>query len=327
MSARAGARRRSTVAFRVAAGPRQGFGHLVRATVLARRLGVTSVVSPRGGAAAARIARSLGCRVVRGRPADVLRASGAGLLVLDDPVTHAARPWRLAAARAGVPVASLHDLGRGHVAADLTVDGSLSRRRGTPRATLCGPAFCILDPRVRRSRRPGRRPQVVIALGGGPRATAGRRLARAIRRRRPDVTVHVAPGFVRPITGEQRRRVDGPMSPARLLDELARATVAITGGGVTLYEACAMGVPVVAVAVVAGQRPTVRAFVRRRLAVAGGEGGTMERRAASAVLRLLDDPRRRRSLSREGRRRFDGLGAVRVAAALRALMRRDRREP
>ena len=58
-----------------------------------------------------------------------------------------------------------------------------------------------------------------------------------------------------------------------LHDELARAGVAVVGGGVSLYEACAHGVAAVGVPVVAAQRPTVAAFV------------TAARRAADAAAR------------------------------------------
>jgi spore coat polysaccharide biosynthesis predicted glycosyltransferase SpsG len=110
--------------------------------------------------------------------------------------------------------------------------------------------------------------------------------------------------------------------------------VAIVAGGVTLYEACALGVPVVAVALNAAQHVTIRAVARRGAAVDAGSVATRPGRSAAAsgfrrsktiervareVDRLLRDPAARRRMALAGRRLVDGRGAARVAARLRQL--------
>ena len=52
--------------------------------------------------------------------------------------------------------------------------------------------------------------------------------------------------------------------------DLAACDVAVVAGGVTLYEACAVGVPVVALAVVAAQRPAIADFAVRGAAIDAG---------------------------------------------------------
>ena len=80
---------------------------------------------------------------------------------------------------------------------------------------------------------------------------------------------------------------------------LAQATVAVVAGGTTLYEACALGTPVVAVPVVPGQTTTVRRFVRAGLAAGvRGRGRRAARtrgagRSPVAALDLLADASRR----------------------------------
>ena len=54
-----------TVVFHVAAGPRLGFGHLVRCRSLARALGVTPRAWVRGSAATRASARAMGGEVLR----------------------------------------------------------------------------------------------------------------------------------------------------------------------------------------------------------------------------------------------------------------------
>ena len=81
--------------------------------------------------------------------------------------------------------------------------------------------------------------------------------------------------------------------------------------------------PVVAVAVVASQQPTVRALARCLAVVDGGRLGPAgaERRVAGQASRLLAAPAQQRRLAAAGRRLVDGRGAARVAAAIRSLAR------
>jgi spore coat polysaccharide biosynthesis predicted glycosyltransferase SpsG len=98
---------------------------------------------------------------------------------------------------------------------------------------------------------------------------------------------------------------------------LASASAAVLAGGVTVYEAAALGVPVVAIPVVPAQAPTVRALSRAGVTVEA----TSAAAAAGAVARLMASPRLRRSMGERGAALVDGRGAGRVARHLRALMK------
>jgi spore coat polysaccharide biosynthesis predicted glycosyltransferase SpsG len=99
--------------------------------------------------------------------------------------------------------------------------------------------------------------------------------------------------------------------------------VAVVAGGVTLYEACALGVPAVALAVVPAQRAAIRAFARRG-AVLDARSSSPSRNvadiAAAQVVRLVEEPERRLALARRARTLVDGKGAVRVAGRIRSLL-------
>src|SRR5205085_4887410 len=90
---------------RVAAGPRLGYGHLMRMRSLVEHLGMPVAVSVRGGRAAVRAAVSMGLRVIRKRA----RIDRADLLIVDDPNVKYGRPWIERARRAGVATVSVHD--------------------------------------------------------------------------------------------------------------------------------------------------------------------------------------------------------------------------
>jgi spore coat polysaccharide biosynthesis predicted glycosyltransferase SpsG len=314
------------VLFRVAAGPRVGFGHLVRCRSLARALGITPCGSVRGGAATRGAASAMGWSLAPTSSAKALAAK-PDVLVVDDPSAAHASVWVRAARKAGVPVAAIHDLGRGRVDADLSIDGSVLPGRALHAArALTGPDHMILDPavlttRLRRTKAPAL--HVLIALGGGSHVyQLASRIARAIAARVPDVRIRAAAGFAVP-----RRQPALPCgrwiaAPDGLAHELSRATVAVVSGGVTLYEACALGVPAVAVAVTAAQHRTIARIARRGAAVDGGRpplhDSTIDR-IADAVARLVRDARGRRQLSVSGRRLVDGRGAFRVADRVREL--------
>ena len=87
-----------------------------------------------------------------------------------------------------------------------------------------------------------------------------------------------------------------------LAEQLSVASVAVVAGGVTLYEACALGVPVVAVALNAAQHVTIRAVARRGAAVDAGSvaSGSGRRALASGFSRSTAASRVSRSTAASG---------------------------
>jgi spore coat polysaccharide biosynthesis predicted glycosyltransferase SpsG len=323
-----GARPRRCVV-RVAAGPRVGYGHLMRARALAQHLAMQVSLSVRGGTAAARAATSLGLQLTTD-PAPLERAD---LLVVDDPSLRHGRPWIARAKRAGVPSVSVHDCVPAHDA-DLVICGSIGvdeiQAAGT---VLNGPQFYLLDRRIRTalrnrwSRTSARPLRVLVALGGGHHVRRiARQLVPAIRRYSSDVSISVAAGFSR---GRRPTLRGARWLSARtgLTQALVDCDVAIVAGGVTLYEACALGTPAVAMAVVPSQRRAILEFAVRGALIDAGLASDMAiDRAARGVARLLGDERRRRMTATRARQLVDGLGARRAAEQIQAMLARGARQ-
>jgi spore coat polysaccharide biosynthesis predicted glycosyltransferase SpsG len=222
----------------------------------------------------------------------------------------------------GCRVASIHDLGLGCLDADLVIDGSVTDHARVDRhRSLTGLRYAVIDPAYasapRRPRRPRRAAlRVLVALGGGPRRRLALAIARAVAARVPRAIVRVAGG----LAGDTTRRADpgpawtGPLDG--LHRELSACDIAVVGGGVSLYEACAARVAPVAVAVVAAQRPTVAGFAR----LGACRGTTSGRPNADALARvvatLAADAVGRVRLAQRARRLVDGGGAIRVATVL-----------
>ena len=311
------------VLFVAAGGARRGFGHLVRSVSFARALGVRPLIAVLGRRSVVDAALALGADVVAEPVPGIIGRLRPDVVIIDDPIARRARLWIAAARRAGALVVTVHDLGIGCRESDLVIDGSITRARRGPRgsAALTGSRYAVLDPRVGaaaaspRRRTSGRR--VVIALGGGPRLRLAGAIAEAIVAAEPDAEVRVASGFVvapRPASSN----VVWIGASRGLASELREASVAVVGGGVSLYEACALGVPTVGVPVVAGQVPTVRAFARKG-AVISAPFGASAAAVAGRTVALLNNHSRQRALARRARSLVDGRGATRAAAAVTAL--------
>ncbi len=321
-------RRSPCVVFVAAAGPRLGYGHLLRCGALADALGVRRQLVLHGSTATLHRAIALGWVVHRGP--DLLAWLAPDLVVVDDPSVARVSRWVRRARTLELPVATIRDGRSGAAPGDLVIDGSFvtAPRRDSRRLTGVGAA--ILRPEITRlrSKAPARRAnRVVIALGGGGHVQRlGVELARAVAHRLPHASVEVAAGFTagpRSAALPPRCHWAPPASLARLL---ATAAVAVVGGGVTMYEACALAAPAVAWPVVAAQRPAVRAAAAAG-AVHDASGRWRQAspaQVAEAVARLLADPPAAASLGRQAGRLVDGGGAWRVAIRLRALIDRSR---
>jgi spore coat polysaccharide biosynthesis predicted glycosyltransferase SpsG len=247
------------------------------------------------------------------------------LVVVDDPSTREGARWVRLARAARIPVVVVADGGTTVSGADLVVDGSFATRGSHRAERLAGPDFAMLKvrPGARRLHAGARDGgPVFIALGGGAHVRRlGAAIARAIARRVPGVRVDLARGFTvegnAPALPPRCRWVSAPDG---LEDRLTTAAVAVVAGGITLYEACALGAPVVAVPVVAAQRRAIAAAASAGVAMAvtaRGESRIAEA-AAAMVARLLKTPTAAAEQSQRARRLVDGLGASRVAARIRA---------
>ncbi len=314
-------RRSPYVLFATAAGPSMGFGHLVRAGHLAAQMEVRREMALRGPAVAIDAALGLGWTVHRGSPSQ-LAATMPDLIVVDDPSAVERRRWVRAARRLGVLVATIHDGSLHDTRSDVMLDGSFMAASVANLTANVGPSFAIVDPaiaerRARPSRR--RRRHVLVALGGGRHVrTFGVRIACELIGLAPDATVDLAAGFAAagplPELPAGCRWLTGQRS---LVDALASTTVCVIAGGVTLYEACALGTPIVAVPIVPGQQPAARSAARQRLAVVATVTS-----AAAKARHLLDSPTRAAAMGRRASRAIDGRGTTRAAGILCALLAR-----
>jgi len=178
---------------------------------------------------------------------------------------------------------------------------------------LLGPEYALLDPGFgsppRRSLRDDVR-RVLVTLGGDPPADALAAAVRAVRRAAPAAAIDLALGpFAQALDG-----TGNGVTAHRGLDSLRElmlgADLAVTGGGMTLYECLATGVPAVGICLADNQRANVDALSQAGLILGA------EHSLENAVRRLATDSALRRAMSARGRQVVDGRGAARVADAI-----------
>jgi spore coat polysaccharide biosynthesis predicted glycosyltransferase SpsG len=240
----------------------------------------------------------------------------ADVVVVDSYAVGEAMLTRLGAR--GPSVVLIDDLADRPTPLDVVVNGGFHAARltyhGKPDTVyLLGPRYVLLDSAFAEAapRGPfGAVHCVLITLGGdAPRElfeTAIDVMSRVSRETQLDVVVGPFTAWSAP--DRDRVRIHRGLSSLRPL--MLTADLAITAGGMTLYECLASGVPIVALAIADNQRPNIASLNAAGLLLDGGPS------LETAVRRLIGDAELRATMSRRGRDVVDGGGARRVAAEI-----------
>jgi spore coat polysaccharide biosynthesis predicted glycosyltransferase SpsG len=309
---------RPTVLLVGSAGPDEGRGHLSRLVTLAEVLGKRAAVFlelNRGSPTATERDRLAGAGV---RPH---RGVSPDAIVVDLP-----QPDDIAGRWAAERLVVFDDSHRLTDPAAVVVQPSLPIWSGRAEVgtVLAGYAYAPIRPSLRgfpADRQPVEPAEVVVCFGGSDPHDVSARLAPAVAAaldRAARLTVILGGGY----TG---RLDEGAVpavvhDPADLDERLARATLAVIGGGTMKFELAHLGVPSIVVAVADDQLAVGPPFATTGAARFLGDGRMVDPAAVGDVARtLLDDPAARRAMAAAGRAAVDGRGAERVADAVLAV--------
>jgi spore coat polysaccharide biosynthesis predicted glycosyltransferase SpsG len=195
--------------------------------------------------------------------------------------------------------------------------------------TLLGADYSLIRDAILRERRahpwipPGELPRVLCFLGGNDATGAGLPLAEGLARiDEPFALTFVAPPAQHPELSRILSARPGLklVVPTPALPKLLSATdVLVCAAGTSLWEACTLGIPSVAVSIVDNQQSSMLRAVEGGLTLgfdAYVDSATVPWNTARAVSRLLRDPLLRESFSATARRIFDGDGKHRVTMEL-----------
>ncbi|MFI5348065.1 MAG: UDP-2,4-diacetamido-2,4,6-trideoxy-beta-L-altropyranose hydrolase [Elusimicrobiota bacterium] len=234
---------------------------------------------------------------------------------------------------AGARVLRVDDGPRGEIPCDAFLDQNPGAETSTPRLApetlaLLGPRWALLRSSFARAgeKRPAHAEarNVLISFGGEDPADATGLALRALRRVKSAFEAVVVIGPDNPRAEALAKLAEGlPVRVERLADMpvlMGNADVALIGGGVTMLEACAAGLPALVATVAENQEAGAASLAARGLVRSLGRARELTEDAAALALdALLRDAPERARLSAAGRSAVDGRGATRAAAALLAL--------
>ena len=137
---------------------------------------------------------------------------------------------------------------------------------------------------------------------------------------------HVVSGSLNPHIGElqalaqKHENIHIHCNVTNMAELMAESEVALSAGGSTLYELCAMGVPVIAFSFAENQERLVQTFVKRGIAQYGGnyrtDGNKMIQNTIAGLEKLCGDEALKTEYRRKALQLVDGRGAERIAEAL-----------
>ncbi len=282
-------------------GPGIGLGHRRRVEGLAQEL--------------SRIGFAVDLRVLREETIAGDAALVGDIVLVDSYRCRADDPSRV---RAGTVIA-IDDIER-DLAVDLVIDpdpGADARVHSAAAAVVAGAPYALVDPALR-ALTPATINDavqgVLVTTGGSDADGVGARIATHLADALPGTEIWQVVGPWG--SGTDDDRVTPVHAPDGLGPELAAADVVVTAGGVTMLEACCLGRPVVAFAIVPGQARAVAGAAH-----VGAVFAVDVSSASDVAARLVADVDARRRLATSARVLVDGQGAARVAAVIAGMAR------
>jgi UDP-2,4-diacetamido-2,4,6-trideoxy-beta-L-altropyranose hydrolase len=188
---------------------------------------------------------------------------------------------------------------------------------------LLGPQYTILR-REFRDFRPkstvGSVRNILITMGGSDPNKLSSVAIKAVKRLdHPQILIRVILGPANPWCDEITTLVSGSrnieihVDPGNFTQMMAETDVAITAGGSTCWELAYLGIPAIVVVAAENQEAIARELHEWGVAESLGQGREVTSVAlADHLLRLIENPVRRREMSHAGHKLVDGRGAERI---------------
>jgi spore coat polysaccharide biosynthesis predicted glycosyltransferase SpsG len=309
----------------IEASHQRGLGHLFRALHLARRLaaqGAAPLILVNDDARARAVLKQAGLRhqavplkdTAAEWEAAVIREHRVRVWINDRYSTDARHAARVKAE--GVGLATFDDKGTGAALADVHFAALWFDGEPPPGKTvLRGLDYLILDPAILQLRRPRSAPgSIVVSLGGSDTYGVTVKVLRHLRDAGKAATVVLGPAFA------HDQELEAVLTPAftvrrgvpSLPEEFSRHELAVTGGGITAFEAAAAGLPAIIVANETFEVAPARHLESLGCALFAGFHAALDAQAFAAELPL-------ERMSRAGMAHVSVAGVENVARALAAL--------
>ncbi len=137
----------------------------------------------------------------------------------------------------------------------------------------------------------------------------------------PQVRIDVMIGSLASFVSFADDRVVEHRGVTDLAPFMRESDICVCAAGTTIYELSAIGVPSVAIPIVANQMPNVAGFKKLQLGLVVSNNANMEDELMRAVDHLAVDPPQRKTFVSKMHETIDGKGARRIASELQRLSR------
>jgi len=231
---------------------------------------------------------------------------------LDTNVEHAGK-----VKREGIKLITFDDRGKGAALADLQIAGLLFGDRYTVQGKkiLTGSNYLILNEEIDNYRHIRTElNRVVVSMGGSDTYNVTTRVVNILKAFSYKVTVIVGPGFehLKPLQTILPKRFELKKWVPSLIQEFSMHDMAITGGGVTPFEACASGLPCIVIANERFEIDNAKFLERKGLCRFAGYYTDIDENIFNSSLDI-------QSMSKRGLEGFDTRGAERIFREIRRL--------
>lgn len=217
---------------------------------------------------------------------------------------------------------------------DVIINGLIGAEAATYKAstTLLGPRHLVLG--MDYWNPPVAPPQdatpleIMITMGGIDHYNLTERLLVLLDRCQQPLRIHVVIGqyyeneaTIEKASVDSRHDIVMHRHPDGIADIIRHCQLAVSAGGITLYELAAFGVPTLGIWLWENQRRNVEQLGKARIIMPLGyeAGPGFDEKISDSICDLIKDAEVRRKMSRAGLKTVDGRGARRVAQTLSAL--------
>jgi UDP-2,4-diacetamido-2,4,6-trideoxy-beta-L-altropyranose hydrolase len=327
------------VLIHVDGGPGVGLGHVTRCVALARQLSrqghrVQIAFDPELGFVDYVVGQgieALSCLATAGAVREAAIVIGADRVIIDS------YRWTVddfRAVKGGWAVVAFDDEAVRELPVDAVINGAPSAVELCYRTTLntrlwLGPAYQVLRDDFRRMpprKRIGAVKQVIALVGGDDHQGLLPALSRLLDTAATSNSF-VADVICGPFTSMPEliglRQVSILCNPTDLPDRMARADLAVSASGQTLYELARCGTPTIAFCSSPDQIHNLRALSKADVVWNAGNAASPDcaKEIGAAITQLIGDATRRTAMSKAGQALIDGLGADRLVSAIESLRR------
>ncbi len=311
----------------VEASHQRGMGHLFRVlnlceTLIERSLPFRIFVNPQEASKALLTQRNLPFDQVdlalqqHGWQQEMIHKHGIRLWIDDRLNTDAEHARQVK--HCGIPLVTFDDRGSGAALADLNVMALAfdESERLSGQKVLRGPRYLVLNREIGRYRRVREAiGSIVVTLGGSDTYGVTVKVVRMLKGAKRTATVIIGPAFGH--EAELHRVLDDGFVLKKgvpsLIEEFSHHDLAITGGGITPFEANASGLPCIVIANEDFEIPVGKGLVRLGGAVFAGYHTEIDERLLGAELPI-------QHMSEAAMARIDLQGAFRVVDEIEALL-------